>query len=182
MRHQLFIPPADPLETIWSIPPPALELSRASYQSHSVEPTTSLAGALKSLGSQVTIHTFPKTMEYPPLSTAALDILSATKHETSYVQTALHRARLCKDDSEIALIREANRISSNAHEVLMRELGRFAAQRARGKMENGHAAPNGVNGKQGSKQRTGKEPMREWEVEGEGDAEALFVATCRRQG
>jgi Xaa-Pro dipeptidase len=51
----------------------------------------------------------------------------------------------------------------------MRELGRHASRRKDGE------------GK-GTKERTGTEAVGEWEVEAEGDAEALFVATCKRMG
>jgi Xaa-Pro dipeptidase len=78
---------------------------------------------------------------------------------------------MIKTEYEIELIREANRISSGAHEVLMRELGRYAKKRV---------AAEGGN--IGEKERTGKEGIVEWEVESEGDAEALFVAACRRMG
>lgn len=80
---------------------------------------------------------------------------------------------MIKTEYEIELIREANRISSGAHEVLMRELGRYAKRRA-------DAGSTGSNGKE--KERSGKEGITEWEVESEGDAEALFLASCRRMG
>jgi Xaa-Pro dipeptidase len=93
----------------------------------------------------------------------------AVSHRTDLLLRALHIARLTKDEHEIALIRKANQISSGAHEVLMRELGRHASRRKDGE------------GK-GTKERTGTEAVGEWEVEAEGDAEALFVATCKRMG
>jgi Xaa-Pro dipeptidase len=97
---------------------------------------------------------------------ASPDDLAKLKITTSseYLLTALHIARLTKTPFEVDLMREANRISSNAHEVLMRTLGKFAQART------------------GKGQRTGKELLAEWEIEGEADAEAVFVAACRRQG
>ena len=89
---------------------------------------------------------------------------------TDKLREALHIARMIKTDYEIELIREANWISSGAHEVLMRELGRYAKKRS-------EAAGSGKE-----KERSGKEGITEWEVESEGDAEALFVASCRRMG
>lgn len=87
-----------------------------------------------------------------------------------YLLTALHVARLTKDEAEIELIREANRISSVAHELLMRELGKYSKRRS------------GVSGKGTVWERSGKEAVAEWEMESEGDAEALFVAACKRSG
>lgn len=63
---------------------------------------------------------------------------------------------------------KACRVTSDAHEVVMRELGRFAG---------GQGAASGKGGK-----RDGGMAVNEWEIEGEGDAEAIFVAVCRREG
>ncbi|KAK4684489.1 Xaa-Pro dipeptidase, partial [Tremellales sp. Uapishka_1] len=177
IQHTLLIPPADPVETMWSVAPPTLEEARAMYDSDSFQHTTALPQLLAAATSssdgqsstQVTIHTLPLTMEYPPLP-HILDTLQRSKIRTSaeHLLKALHIARLVKTESEIDLIREACRISSGAHEVLMMELGRYASLRAEKKIEK--------------KARDGKEGVREWEVESEGDAEALFVASCRRQG
>ena len=110
------------------------------------------------------LHTLPTTTEYPALP-PAIQTLGVT---TEHLLTALHIARLTKDEAEIDLIRVANRISSAAHEMLMHELGRFSLRRA----DKAFTA----------RQRTGKEGVTEWEVESEGDAEAVFVAACRRSG
>jgi Xaa-Pro dipeptidase len=161
ITHQLFIPPADPLVTMWSVAPLTLEQAKEQLQSDDISHTTGFEKALQGMGETV-IHTLPLTMEYPPLTA-----VKAT--ETRYLLDALHVARLIKDDAEIDLIREANRISSGAHEVLMRELGRYA----KGRQET-----------KGGRVRTrdGSVPVSQWEVESEMDAEALFVATCKRAG
>jgi Xaa-Pro dipeptidase len=162
IRHHLFIPPADPLVTMWSVAPPTLEESRAKFDSDSIQYTTELETLVS--GFKGTIHTLPPTMEFPSLP-------SYLKNQVEDgLRTALHIARMVKTDYEIELIREANRISSGAHEVLMRELGRYAKKRL-----------DATDG-QKEKERTGKEGIVEWEVESEGDAEALFVAACRRMG
>lgn len=115
------------------------------------------------------VHIVPMTKEYPALPEHLLDLLQTkADHSTQHLLTALHIARLTKTEHEIQLMREANRISSAAHEVVMRELGKHAKARKDG---------NGSG-----KERTGKEMLAEWEVEGEADAEAVFVAACRRQG
>lgn len=147
---------------MWSVAPPTLEEARAKFDSDDIQHTTELAAQISKFGG--TIHTLPATMEFPPLPAS----LKSKKDDE--LRTALHIARMVKTDYEIELIREANRISSGAHEVLMRELGRYAKKRL------------SASDSAGDKERTGKEGIMEWEVESEGDAEALFVATCRRMG
>ncbi|TXT13683.1 hypothetical protein VHUM_01050 [Vanrija humicola] len=168
VQHTLFIPPADPLETMWSVAPPTLEDAAGRFDAGAIKSTADIGGALAALTS-ATLHTLPLTTEYPPLPAAVLDVLKTTTHRTELLREAFHRARLTKTEGEIARIRQANDITSGAHEVLMRELGRFAAQRAK-------------QGGRETKTRTGHEGITAWEVESEADAEALFVATCRRMG
>jgi Xaa-Pro dipeptidase len=169
--------------TMWSVAPPSIDEAKATFDSDNVVPTTSLPEVLHASVTctpELVLHTLPLTQEYAPLPTSVLDLIRkqsaqkdgqahAVSHRTDLLLRALHIARLTKDEHEIALIRKANQISSGAHEVLMRELGRHASRRKDGK------------GK-GTKERTGTEAVGEWEVEGEGDAEALFVATCKRMG
>ncbi|WWD04352.1 hypothetical protein V865_002421 [Kwoniella europaea PYCC6329] len=172
LSHNLFIPPEDPAETMWSVPPPSIERASAIYESDKIQHTTALPAFLQSAvqdahNVEVILHTLPNTMEYPALP----EIFEKTQglvRNTDHLFTALHIARMTKDSSEIELIRKANQISSGAHEVVMRELGKFARDREAGK--GGH------------QQRTGKESLSQWEIESEGDAEAVFVATCRRMG
>jgi len=147
---------------MWSVAPPNLEEARAKFDSDDIQYTTALDPQISKFSG--TIHTLPATMEFPSLPSS----LKSKKDDE--LRTALHIARMVKTDYEIELIREANRISSGAHEVLMRELGRYAKKRL-------SASDSGAD-----KERTGKEGIMEWEVESEGDAEALFVATCRRMG
>lgn len=149
---------------MWSVAPPTLEEAEAKFDSDAIQYTTELESLVSKF--EGTIHTLPSTMEFPPLAEA----VKIKNKADEQLRTALHIARMVKTDYEIELIREANRISSGAHEVLMRELGRYAKKRV-------NAADAGKE-----KERTGKEGITEWEVESEGDAEALFVATCRRMG
>ncbi len=58
----------------------------------------------------------------------------------------------------------------------MRELGRFSRKRA------GIIPSVEKDGGGGEKKRTGLEMIAEWEIESEADAEAVFVAVCRRAG
>ena len=68
---------------------------------------------------------------------------------------------------EVAEIKHANDISSRAHETVMRVLG----QGVKGLIKRGEGA--GVT-----------RPLLpgEWLIEKEAEAEALFVASCRREG
>lgn len=168
MEHTLFVPPADPLETMWSVAPPTLEDAAARFDAGAILSTSELEAHIAQL-EETTIHTLPVTHEFPPLPSCVLDAFKKNAHCTTHLRRAFHLARLTKTPEEIELIRKANDITSCAHEVLMRELGRYAAKRAKT-----IAA--------GTKERTGTEGPAQWEVESEQDAEALFVATCRRMG
>lgn len=176
IKHHLYIPPADPLVTMWSVAPPTLDESKGKFESDQIAYTTDLVTQLA--GFKGTLHTLPLTTEYPayaPDVRASVDRLGSQGHSPSstHLRVALHKARRVKTEYEIELIREANRISSGAHEVLMRELGRYAKRRI--------AAGGGSSGTKG-KERSGQEGISEWEIESEGDAEALFLASCRRMG
>ncbi|BEI87312.1 uncharacterized protein CcaverHIS019_0100300 [Cutaneotrichosporon cavernicola] len=168
IQHTLFVPPADPLETMWSIPPPTLEDAAVRFDAGAIRSTTELEAQLAQLG-DATIHTLPVTHEFPPLPSSVLDAFKKQKHSTEHLRRAFHLTRLTKTAEELELMRKANGITSGAHEVLMRELGRYAAKRAKATVT-------------ATKERTGFEGMTQWEVESEQDAEALFVATCRRMG
>ncbi|WVQ75042.1 hypothetical protein IAR50_004651 [Cryptococcus sp. DSM 104548] len=173
IEHHLFIPAADPAETMWSVAPPTLEEARKTYDSDDITYTSSLPSVLRNAVShgagEVILHVLPRTTAYPALP----EIIEQTPGlvlEQEFLFPALHAVRLTKDECEISLIRKANQISSGAHEVVMRELGRFAQSRIAGS-----------NGKE-VVTRSGKEGIREWEIESERDAEAVFVASCKRMG
>lgn len=155
---------------MWSVAPPTIEQALRAFDSDEILPTTLLVSILATIEGEsksgLIVHTLPLTLEYPALP----DVLSssqAIRHESRYLLDALHISRLTKTPGEVALMRKANEIGSNAHEVLMRTLGRFARR---------------ANRTDGRKERTGREGVDEWQVEGEADGEAVFVAACRRQG
>ncbi|WVR08020.1 hypothetical protein IAU60_005064 [Kwoniella sp. DSM 27419] len=173
MRHTLFIPREDPAETMWSVPPPSLDEAKARYDSDDIQYTETFPKELKRsierAGNRTLIlHTLPRTLEYPALP-AILSTTDGVEENDVYLFKALHIARLVKDEAEIDLIKRANHISSGAHEVVMRELGRFATSRSRNTAHH-------------KSKRTGCEGLTEWEIQSEGDAEAVFVAACRRMG
>lgn len=173
VHSTLFIPREDPLETMWSPPPPTLEAARTTHDSdliaHSDELDTYVANAVQAGGSIV--HILPQTSQFPnipgslltAISTSALILPPAIK----YLLPALHTARLVKTPYEIELIREANAISSRAHEVIMRVLGKDMRE---------------VGGKVSTNKVTSAVMPGQWRIEKEAEAEAIFVASCRREG
>ncbi|KAH8980061.1 Creatinase/aminopeptidase [Lactarius akahatsu] len=198
----LFIPEAEPADLMWSVPPPTLDAARDIYNVTDVlytsSFTSSLAAALQAAkagrkhtsgtpgGSPFAhaitaaamtagtifhphVHTLPQTTQFPTLPSFphTVRILS------TYLLSALHRARLTKSAAEIAHIRRANAISSRAHEVVMRVLG-VGVRRAL-------AGPQG--GTQDADAVAKRVPLpSEWLIEKEAEAEAIFVASCRREG
>lgn len=164
-----FVPPANEDDIMWSVPPPSLEVCAKRLSSHAFEPLPALERVLSAFTSTSTVHTLPSTVLFPALP-SSLGQMQATRAEDALLP-ALHQARLLKTEHEIALMARANAITSQAHEVVMRALGR-------------HAAGRGVAGAQSTRfeERGVGAYAAEWEIEGEGDAEALFVAACRRGG
>jgi Xaa-Pro dipeptidase len=167
----LFIPEEDPLETLWSPAPPSLQEARklfdANHVGFSKDFTNCLTGILKKHPNHC-IHTLPESRQYPAHSA---DVRKRST-DSQYLLTAIHRARLTKDDYEIALIRKANDISSRAHEVVMRLLGQGVIDKSE--------YSNGT--KRVAKDKSAPLMPSEWRIEKEAEAEAVFVATCRREG
>jgi Xaa-Pro dipeptidase len=163
----LFIPDARPADLMWSIPPSTIPEARETHNVtdiHYIESFTSSLDSVLAAAPGALVHTLPQTAQFPalpplPAGTGSLD---------TYLLPALHRARLIKSDAEIQRIRHANEISSRAHEVVMRVLGagaRDAPVNKEGETVQGHP------------------PLpSEWLIEREAEAEAIFVASCRREG
>lgn len=177
---KLCIPEQDAESSMWSVPPPDIAEAGQMFDFDAGElgftgkdDEAWLTALLEKSGDKV-IHVLSTTSEggYPtpsPWITQILQTIPPTIHLTaSHLQKAFHHARLIKTAQEITYIREACRITSGAHEIVMRELGKFAARRE-------------AKGAEVAK-RDGKEGLAEWEIESEGDAEAVFVAACRRAG
>lgn len=175
---KLCIPEEDAESSMWSVPPPSLNQAKGMFDFEASElgftgaDDQALWNSLVSGSESKTVHvlstgtddTYPSFPEWMTTSLGKSDIQVTSDH----LQRAFHYARLIKTDEEISYIREACRITSGAHEVVMRELGKFAKRR------QGEASDVG--------RRDGKEGLSEWEIESEGDAEAVFVAACRRAG
>lgn len=171
----LFIPEVNEADLMWSVPPPSIPEARKTHDVGNIEFCPSDFGetvekVVKEFKGGI-VHTLPTDRDLWPkipegyaqrLRESAANGLTVTD---AYLLTALQQTRLQKDAKEIELIRRANAVSSRAHEVVMRVLGMVA----KGKM-GGQAAQD--------------RPLLpgEWLIEKEAEAEALFVASCRREG
>lgn len=113
---------------MWSVPPPSIDDTRASYKDvASIHPSPLLVSLLSTLlksRPDAVLHTLPPWPDHPfPRQSEELkSFLGEIKEKTGvvtdgYLLRALHLARLIKTAPEISLIRKANHISSRAHEV-----------------------------------------------------------------
>ncbi|KAH9007858.1 Creatinase/aminopeptidase [Lactarius deliciosus] len=158
----LFIPEAEPADLMWSVPPPTLDVAREMYNVTDVLYTSSFASSLAAAAPSCQ-SSFPRSR---PSHTQC-----ANRPRTS--SPRCHRARLTKSAAEIAHIRRANAISSRAHEVVMRVLGAGVRRALAGPQD----------GTQGADAVAKRVPLpSEWLIEKEAEAEAIFVASCRREG
>ncbi|KAF9260381.1 Creatinase/aminopeptidase [Marasmius fiardii PR-910] len=173
---ELFIPEISLADLMWSVPPPSLDAAAETHDVTHIDHTSSLTEAIKtSLKAfpDALFHTLPRGSRlFPALSSEYTDLVLSSENKDLavsdfYLLSALHQTRLIKDDEEIALIRKANQISSRAHETVMRVLGKAV----KGTIEKEAGA--GV-----------ERPLLpgEWLIEKEAEAEAIFVASCRREG
>lgn len=173
---ELFIPKAEPADIMWSVPPPSLKDAKETHDVTRVDYSSALPAAIDALITTLPgalFHTLPRGSPlFPVLSDEYVQPILAPGNEGGavtdlYLLPALHRARLTKDEDEIAAIKHANRISSRAHEVVMRVLGmavKGGLQKAAAAVKDRPLLPG------------------EWLIEKEAEAEAVFVASCRREG
>ncbi|EEB94012.1 hypothetical protein MPER_07255, partial [Moniliophthora perniciosa FA553] len=173
---ELFIPKVELADLMWSVPPPTLEAAAETHDVTHIDYPSSLPEVIKTTIKafpDALFHTLPRGSPlFPVIPAEFTQLILSPEHESLavsdlYLLPALHQARLIKDDDELALIRRANEISSRAHETVMRVLGKAV----KGEIERGKGA--GVD-----------RPLLpgEWLIEKEAEAEAIFVASCRREG
>lgn len=151
---------------MWSPAPPTLQEARQLYAVDEIQHPPYLIPAISRLPQGTMIHTLPETDQFPNVATDVVDDFKAVQKSATaeYLLSALHRTRLIKDPYEIAMIRKANDISSSAHEVIMRVLGLAVAGKIKKQPSHAPLLPG------------------EWLIEKEAEAEAIFVASCRREG
>ncbi|EJD00492.1 prolidase [Fomitiporia mediterranea MF3/22] len=166
---ELYIPEIQLADLMWSIPPPSIAEASQLYETTRLAYVPALTDAIVTYQKafpDAIFHTLPiGSPLFPELKGDFTQLkLSPTD---AFLLSALHQARLIKTEYEITQIRKANEISSRAHEVVMRTLGR--AVRGLIKREPGAAI---------------ERPLLpgEWLIEKEAEAEAIFVASCRREG
>lgn len=171
--HDLFIPRIEPADIMWSVPPPTLEVASRTHDVTRVDHSDNVAKVLHDLTKSSTdsiLHILPKdSVLFPavPQELTTLAVPSKVKLTDEYLLPVLHQARLIKTPEELQLIKKANEISSRAHETVMRVLGaavRGAITKGKGAGETRPLLPS------------------EWLIEKEAEAEAIFVASCRREG
>ena len=171
--HDLFVPRIEPGDIMWSIPPPTLDVAAKTHDVTRVDYPDHLPKTLDELiksSPDSVLHILPKdSVLFPvvPQEVMALAASSQVKVTDEYLLPALHQARLIKTPDELQLIKKANEVSSRAHETVMRVLGAAV----RGKIAKGEGAGE-------------TRPLLpgEWLIEKEAEAEAIFVASCRREG
>ena len=169
---ELFIPKAEPEDLMWTVPPPTLDEAKKNHDVTDIDHTAALPAAIERLIKALPgalFHTLPRNSPLFPIlpEEYTQQVLSLGGAVTDlYLLPALHQTRLTKDADEIAAIKHANEISSRAHEVVMRVLGKA------------------VKGKIQAEAGVVKRPLLpgEWLIEKEVEAEAIFVASCRREG
>jgi Xaa-Pro dipeptidase len=173
----LFIPDAHLADLMWTVPPPTIPEARKTHDVSNVLHTESFSSAFNSAldaAPGALVHTLPQTSQFPILPpTPFADAFHSSSSSDAYLLSALHRARLTKSDAEVQRVRRANEISSRAHEVVMRVLGagvRTASLPAVASRD-GDMSPRHHSLLPG-----------EWLIEREAEAEAIFVASCRREG
>ena len=156
-------------DLLWSPAPPTLQEAREIYAVDEIEHPPKLVTTISQLPQGTIIHILPETDQFPNIVSSEVDglkaaVQSAPTKTAEHLLPALHRTRLIKDPYEIALIRKANDISSRAHEVIMRVLGLAVAGKIKTQSSHTPLLPG------------------EWLIEKEAEAEAIFVASCRREG
>ncbi len=172
----LFIPDAHPADLMWSIPPPTIPEARETHNVTTILHTESFPSSFVSAliaAPDALVHTLPQTSQFPALPPSLFaDGAHSSSSSDAYLLSALHRARLIKSDAEVQRIRRANEISSRAHEVVMRVLGAGTRTASLPADESGD----------GMLIRHHSLLPGEWLIEREAEAEAIFVASCRREG
>ena len=162
---------------MWSVPPPSREEASHTHDVTTIEYLPSslnevIEKSVKDLAGSngVVVHTLPKdSVLFPKMpqehTKQLLNADGAVTLTDGYLLDALQRTRLLKDADEIEMIKQANQISSRAHEVVMRVLGMAVKRKLECEGNSGRPLLPG-----------------EWLIEKEAEAEAIFVASCRREG
>ncbi|KAI0791335.1 Creatinase/aminopeptidase [Abortiporus biennis] len=170
----LFIPEIELADLMWSVPPPTREEASKKFQATSIDYPNKIPEVIKEFVKAfptAMFHTLPTKGNSPLFPVVPEQFFSSAVNANAnitdkYLLSALHQARLIKDEYEVSEIATANEISSRAHETVMRVLGQGvlgAIKKAKGAGVERPLLPS------------------EWLIEKEAEAEAIFVASCRRE-
>ena len=166
---ELFVPKGEAAELMWSLPPPSIEEVRETHDVSGVGHCEGVCDGIRKWVERfpdVLFHTLPRgSALFPGLPEEYTEVVLGDDNKEAgvtdgYLLRALHLARLIKSEEEIYAMKRANEISSRAHEVVMRVL-----KKGGGGDEDGRPLLPG-----------------EWCITKEAEAEAIFVASCRREG
>jgi len=171
---KLSIPEIQAADLMWSVPPPTIEEAKQLFDVTDIAYSSELQSTIELLlqsHPEAVFHTLPRNSPlFPTLPEEYMATIVTSETHTAtdaYLLSSLHKTRLIKDENEVAMLQRANDISSRAHETVMRVLG------------------NAVQGKILQAKGAGIDrPLLpgEWLIEKEAEAEAIFVASCRREG
>ena len=126
----LLIALENPLETMWSPPPPSLDATFEMFNAHEVVGSHEFMQRINSMVIRAAnivyilapTPIFPNT---PSLLLTTLAMLGVIPPPIwTYLLPAFHAARLFKTPNNMGLIKKANAISSRVQEVVMRVLGK----------------------------------------------------------
>ncbi|KAF2469641.1 putative Xaa-Pro aminopeptidase [Lindgomyces ingoldianus] len=112
----LFIPPIEPEEVIWSGLPTSVEEALEKYDVDEVKTTEDVNSHLASSANspQTTLYAIPDQVS------DETTFLSYNNTDFSQLKSAIETCRVTKSDYEIALLRKANAISTDAHINVMK--------------------------------------------------------------
>lgn len=112
----LFIPPIDPDDVIWSGLPMSIDDALSAYDVDEVKLTSEINAVLAHLCSAN-----PKSTVYAIENQVSDDVTFIEFENKDYaaLKPAIERARVVKDEYEVAMIRKANHISGLAHKAVI---------------------------------------------------------------
>lgn len=115
-KSTLFIPPIDPDDVIWSGLPLSIDEALAKYDVDEVRFTSEINKVLSSYSSANPGST---VFSIDGQVSDSVDLSVFSNKNLSVVKEAINRARVLKDEYEVALIRKANKISGWAHKAVV---------------------------------------------------------------
>ncbi|KAK7742060.1 hypothetical protein SLS53_004646 [Cytospora paraplurivora] len=119
----LWVETRNPREVLWKGPLPSIEDCAAQYDVDAVRDITDLQVYLEDVAKTRTVYVLHRNQRPDKLSWESES--DPIRLDTSYLKPAMNIARAVKSDYEVAQIREANRISSEAHRHVQERITSF---------------------------------------------------------